>query len=45
VHQSEGHEDHEHEPSEAVAFSTRVYPLLEMLRAAHREGKNVAWGI
>lgn len=45
VHQSTGHEDHEHEPTEMVSFATRAYPLLEMLRAAHREGHNVAWGI
>ncbi len=45
IHQTPGHEDHEHEPSQPVSFATRVYPLLEMLRAAHREGHNVAWGI
>ncbi|MDO8300788.1 DUF1840 domain-containing protein [Lacisediminimonas sp.] len=45
IHQIPGQEDHEHEPSQPVSFATRVYPLLEMLRAAHREGHNVAWGI
>jgi hypothetical protein len=45
LHQSADREDHEHEPTELVSFATRAYPLLEMLRAAHREGHNVAWGI
>ena len=45
LHQSEGREDHDHEGHEIVSFATRVYPLLEMLRAANREGHNVAWGI
>jgi hypothetical protein len=36
----------EHEPSrQAVSFATRVYPLLEMLRAAARKRQPVAWGI
>lgn len=33
------------EPTQAVSFATRVYPLLEMLRAAQRDGHAVAWGI
>lgn len=45
MHQTPGHEDHEHEPSQPVSFATRVFPLLEMLRAANRQGHNVAWGI
>lgn len=45
LHQSGEHEDHEHEPTQAVSFATRVYPLLEMLRAARRDGHSVAWGI
>lgn len=28
-----------------VPFATRVYPLLEMLRAAQKEGQFVAWGV
>ena len=28
-----------------VSFSTRAYPLLEMLRAAHRDGEFVMWGV
>ena len=45
AHRSAGNDDHEHEPTEEVRFATRVYPLLEMLRAANREGHSVAWGI
>lgn len=28
-----------------VSFGTRAYPLLEMLRAAHREDAFVMWGV
>ena len=38
-------DDNEHEAHELVNFATRVYPLLEMLRAARRQGEVVAWGI
>lgn len=38
-------DDNEHEPVETVSFSTRVYPLLEMLRAAHRDGRDIVWGV
>jgi hypothetical protein len=40
--------DDDHEPAPAargVTFATRVYPLLEMLRAAARKQQPVAWGI
>lgn len=33
------------EPVEIVTFSSRAYPLLEMLRAAHRDGRDVVWGV
>ncbi|MBM3364739.1 MAG: DUF1840 domain-containing protein [Betaproteobacteria bacterium] len=32
-------------PGEAVSFGARAYPLLEMLRAAHREHEVVMWGV
>jgi len=32
-------------PGEAVSFGARAYPLLEMLRAAHREHEFVMWGV
>lgn len=28
-----------------VGFATRAYPLLEMLRAATREGQDIIWGV
>lgn len=45
AHHGEFGDDNEHEPSETVSFATRVYPLLEMLRAAQKEQQVVAWGI
>lgn len=44
---AEGKEEDEEEaePVEQVSFATRVYPFLEMLRAAKREGKDVVWGV
>jgi hypothetical protein len=38
-------EDTDHEPIEAVTFSTRAYPLLEMLRAARDQKADVLWGV
>jgi hypothetical protein len=38
-------EDAEHEQAEVVTFSTRAYPLLEMLRAARDQGTDVLWGV
>jgi hypothetical protein len=38
-------EDTDHETIEAVTFSTRAYPLLEMLRAARDQGSDVLWGV
>jgi hypothetical protein len=38
-------EDAEHETAEVVTFSTRAYPLLEMLRAARDQGSDVLWGV
>ncbi len=38
-------EDHDHEPIQPVSFSTRAYPLLEMLRAARDQGRDVVWGV
>jgi hypothetical protein len=38
-------EDTDHEPVEVVHFSTRAYPLLEMLRAARDQGSDVLWGV
>jgi hypothetical protein len=38
-------EDNEHEGADAVSFSTRAYPLLEMLRAARDYNADVMWGV
>lgn len=38
-------EDTDHEEVQAVTFSTRAYPLLEMLRAARDQGRDVMWGV
>jgi hypothetical protein len=38
-------EEGDHEPVEFVSFATRAYPLLEMLRAARNEGREVMWGV
>lgn len=37
--------DAEHEQVQTVSFSTRAYPLLEMLRAARDQGNDVLWGV
>jgi hypothetical protein len=41
----QGDEDAEHEPIEVVSFSTRAFPLLEMLRAARDHQADVLWGV
>jgi len=35
----------EHEAIEVVTFSTRAFPLLEMLRAARDHRADVLWGV
>jgi len=37
--------DHDHERVETVSFSSRAYPLLQMLRAANEHGNDVVWGV
>jgi hypothetical protein len=32
-------------PAQGVSFATRVYPLLEMLRAAQKTSTDVMWGV
>ena len=36
---------HEHEKMGSVSFSSRAYPLLEMLRSAQAAGSDVVWGV
>jgi len=38
-------EEEESEQKQAVSFSARAYPLLEMLRAAHAARQPVIWGV
>jgi len=45
AHHNENGDDNEHEQMETVSFSSRAYPLLEMLRAAHKEQRDVLWGV
>jgi hypothetical protein len=41
----QGEEDTEHEPAEVVTFSTRAFPLLEMLRASRDQQTDILWGV
>jgi hypothetical protein len=45
AHHDEVRDDREHEGMEVVSFATRAYPLLEMLRAARDDGRDVLWGV
>jgi len=38
-------DDHDHQPIEVVSFSTRIYPLLEMLRSARDNKTDILWGV
>lgn len=37
--------DHDHAAVDQVSFASRAFPLLEMLRAAHKDGFDVVWGV
>lgn len=45
AHHNEAGDDPDHEEMEVVTFSSRAYPLLEMLRAARSGGHDVLWGV
>lgn len=45
AHHNDKGDDNEHDQPQAVQFSTRAYPLLEMLRAAHKKNNDVMWGV
>ena len=45
AHHGDDIEDSEHEPVEAVSFSARAYPLLEMMRAARDQQTDILWGV
>lgn len=38
-------DDHDHQQIEVVSFSTRMYPLLEMLRSARDNKTDILWGV
>ena len=40
-----GTEDDDDIDRNRIGFGTRVVPLIEMLEAAHRAGKDVTWGV
>jgi hypothetical protein len=44
-HHNQYRDDNGHEIIQKVAFSTRAFPLLELLRAAHKQGQDVVWGV
>lgn len=45
AHHGENGDDNDHEQPQIVSFSSRAYPLLEMLRAARAENADVLWGV
>jgi hypothetical protein len=45
AHHGEQGDDPEHEEPQQVSFATRAFPLLEMLRAASRNGHDTMWGV
>jgi predicted metalloendopeptidase len=45
IHHRETEEDSEHERGNTVSFATRAFPLLEMLRAAHKDKQFIVWGV
>jgi hypothetical protein len=45
AHRNEDDDDPDHEQVQMVSFSTRAYPLLEMLRAARDNKCDILWGV
>jgi hypothetical protein len=45
AHRGEDDDDPDHEQVELVSFSTRAYPMLEMLRAARDNKCDILWGV
>ncbi len=43
--QPDNNGNHGHGAAEPVSFSSRAYPLLQMLRAANAQGNDVVWGV
>ncbi|QNA87812.1 DUF1840 domain-containing protein [Massilia sp. Dwa41.01b] len=38
-------DDTDHEQAQVVSFSTRAYPMLEMLRSARDHKADILWGV
>jgi len=45
AHHREDDHDHDHQQIEMVSFSTRMYPMLEMLRSARDNNTDILWGV
>ena len=45
AHHNEAGDDSGHEPVQTVNFANKIYPLLEMLREAHKHNNDVLWGV
>lgn len=45
AHHGENGDDNDHEQIQPVTFQARAYPLLEMMRAAQKDGRDVMWGV
>ena len=45
AHHNANGDDSGHETIEAVTFSARAYPLLDMLRAANKGNFDILWGV
>lgn len=45
AHHNDQGDDSDHEQMEVVSFSSRAYPLLDMLREARKGGYDVVWGV
>ncbi|THC40659.1 DUF1840 domain-containing protein [Massilia sp. Mn16-1_5] len=45
AHRGDDDDDPDHEQAQIVSFSTRAYPMLEMLRAARDNKCDILWGV
>ncbi|MDB5765541.1 MAG: hypothetical protein JWQ61_355 [Collimonas fungivorans] len=45
AHHNATGDDSGHEPVQTVNFGNKIYPLLEMLREAHKHNNDVLWGV
>lgn len=45
AHHGDDENDPDHEQVEMVSFSTRAYPMLEMLRSARDHHTDILWGV